>query len=84
MAVASYCKPLKLLDWSCGPCKGSFLQIQNVSLFVNSTQATLGYIAVSKKVNSIGKVTYNIVIAFRGTDLGSIKNWASSLSFLSV
>lgn len=56
LAVSSYCKPLKLLDWSCGPCKGSFLQIQNVSLFINSTQNTLGYIAISKKLDAVGKL----------------------------
>jgi hypothetical protein len=56
LAVASYCRPVKVLDWSCGPCKGSFLQIQNVSLFINSTQDTLGFIAVSKKLNAISKI----------------------------
>lgn len=58
LAVASYCRPLKLLDWSCGPCKGSFLQMQNVSLFINSSQNTLGFISVSKKLDSIGKKTF--------------------------
>ena len=23
LTVASYCKPTKLVDWSCGPCKAS-------------------------------------------------------------
>ena len=55
LAVAAYCKPVKLLDWSCEPCKSSFLEMGNVSLFVNSTQNTLGFIAVSKKLDAIGK-----------------------------
>jgi hypothetical protein len=84
MAVASYCKPIKLLDWSCGPCKSSFLQIQNVSLFVNSTQNTLGFIAVSKKLDSISIFINNQVVVFRGTDLASLKNWIASLKFLTV
>lgn len=54
LTVASYCRPTKLVDWSCLPCKNSPLQIQNVSLFINSTQATLGYIAISKKLDAIG------------------------------
>lgn len=54
LAVAAYCKPIKLLDWSCEPCKSSFLEMGNVTLFVNSTQNTLGFIAVSKKLDSIG------------------------------
>lgn len=53
LTVASYCRPTKLIDWSCGPCKNSVLQIQNVSLFINSTMATLGYISVSKKLDAI-------------------------------
>ena len=55
LTVASYCRPTYLIDWSCNVCKNSTLQIQNVSLFVNSTKATLGYISVSKKLNAIGK-----------------------------
>ncbi len=54
LTVASYCRPTLLIDWSCNVCKNSTLQIQNVTLFVNSTKATLGYISYSKKLNSIG------------------------------
>ncbi len=54
LTTASYCRPTSLIDWSCNVCKTSTLQIQNVTLFVNSTKATLGYIAVSKKLNAIG------------------------------
>jgi predicted lipase len=77
IAVAAYCKPVKLLDWSCGPCKKSMLQITNVSLIVNSTAATMGFIAVSQKLQSI-------IVAFRGSDLDKVKNWVQSLSFIST
>ena len=60
LTVASYCRPTKILDWSCAPCQNSGLQIQNISLFVNSTKATLGYIAVSKKLNAISNILSNI------------------------
>ena len=60
LTVASYCRPTLLLDWSCGPCKNSPLEVQNITLFVNSTKATLGYIAISKKLASIGKPFSNI------------------------
>ena len=56
LTVASYCRPTKLIDWSCTPCKNSNLEISNVSLFINSTQATLGYIAISKKLDAIGNI----------------------------
>ncbi len=56
LTVASYCRPTKLIDWSCNACKNSQLQIQNVSLFINSTKATLGYISISKKLDAIGKL----------------------------
>jgi hypothetical protein len=62
LAVAAYCKPVKLLDWSCEPCRSSFLQMGNVTLFVNSTQNTLGFIGVSQKLNSIG--TFSITKLF--------------------
>ena len=60
LTVASYCRPTKILDWSCAQCQNSGLQIQNISLFVNSTKATLGYIAVSKKLNAISNILFNI------------------------
>ena len=56
LTVASYCKSSNLADWSCAPCKNSALQIQNVTLFINSTQDTLGFISVSKKLNAIGNL----------------------------
>ena len=63
LTVASYCRPTKILDWSCAPCQNSGLQIQNISLFVNSTKATLGYIAVSKKLDAISNFLHNLYSA---------------------
>lgn len=59
LTVASYCRPNKIVDWSCAPCKNSNLEITNISLFVNSTKATLGYIAISKKLDAIGNIVTN-------------------------
>ena len=50
LAMASYCKPAHLQDWSCAPCKSSLLGIRNVSVIINSTSATLGFIAISQKL----------------------------------
>ena len=58
--------------------------MQNVTLFINSTQNTLGYIAVSKKLNSVGKFIIYSVLVFRGTDLTSLKNWIASIKFFTV
>ena len=53
LTVASYCVPISVLNWNCGPCKNSALQIKNVSLFLNSSQNTAGYIAVSDSLQAI-------------------------------
>ena len=85
LTVASYCRPTKLIDWSCTPCKNSNLEISNVSLFINSTQATLGYIAISKKLDAIGNIPITfIVIVFRGTEPWLIKNWISDINFIAI
>ncbi len=84
LTVASYCRPTKLLDWSCNACKNSNLAIQNVSLFINSTKATLGFIAYSKKLDSIGKFFINLVLVFRGTEPWLVKNWISDIDFIAI
>jgi hypothetical protein len=53
LAMASYCRPSHIQDWSCAPCKSSQLGIKNVSVIINSTSATLGFIAISQKLNAI-------------------------------
>jgi hypothetical protein len=71
LTVASYCRPTKIVDWSCVPCKNSNLEITNISLFVNSTKATLGYIAISKKLDAIGKiVTYSQSLSLEAQNHG--------------
>lgn len=54
LTITSYCVPISVLNWSCGPCKTSMLQIKNVSLFLNSSQNTAGYIAISNSLQAVG------------------------------
>ncbi len=53
LTVAAYCVPISVLNWSCGPCKNSPLQIKNVTLFLNASKDTAGYIAVSGSLQAI-------------------------------
>ena len=54
LTVASYCNPTKINNWSCPPCQASALKMSNVKVITNSTMDTLGFIATSKDLNSIG------------------------------
>jgi len=58
LAMASYCRPAHIADWSCAPCKSSDLGIKNVSVIINSTSATLGFIGISQKLDSISKFKF--------------------------
>jgi hypothetical protein len=62
LTITSYCVPISVLNWNCGPCKNSMLEIKNVSLFLNSTQNTAGYIAISSSLQSIGNT--NLIFSF--------------------
>ena len=53
LTITSYCVPISVLNWNCGPCKNSILQIKNVSLFLNSSQNTAGFIAVSNSLQAV-------------------------------
>lgn len=55
LCMASYCRPSHINDWSCAPCKSSDLGMKNISVIINSTSATLGFIGISQKLQSIGK-----------------------------
>jgi hypothetical protein len=55
LAISSYCKPSQVLSWNCHMCMNSQLGIKNVSLIINSSSSTLGFIAISQTLSSIGK-----------------------------
>jgi hypothetical protein len=65
LTITSYCVPISVLNWNCGPCKTSMLQIKNVSLFLNSSQNTAGYIAVSNSLQSVSKFPFLLSPGFQ-------------------
>jgi Lipase (class 3) len=71
-AGATYCSLPDLMDWQCGaPCyKGvtEFTPIQNEAL------NTFGFVAYNEDDNEI-------VVAFRGTQIGTVLNWISDLDY---
>lgn len=75
LAVASYCKPAKVKDWSCKPCLDSPIKLANVMSFYNSTGDVLGLIGISTAPKAICKFNKYIVLVFRGTVPWDIKNW---------
>ena len=55
LTVAAYCKAPTIENWSCLPCKAAPMPVQNIKAIINSTSDTLGFIATSKELQSIGK-----------------------------
>lgn len=53
LTVASYCHPIKVKDWSCGPCANSPIKLSNVDHFSNSTGDVLGIIGISQSPRAI-------------------------------
>lgn len=46
--AATYCRPSKVKDWTCGPCNHSDIKLANVQPFYNKTGDILGIIGVAK------------------------------------
>lgn len=74
MTVASYCRPSLINAWTCDPCK-KVANMKFVTVMKNSTNDTLGYIAVNDDLNAT-------VLVFRGTLPWDVKNWISDINFL--
>lgn len=81
LTVASYCRPSLISAWSCDPCK-KVSGIKFVTVMKNSTNDTLGYIAVSDDLNATRKHIDDVVLVFRGTLPWDVKNWISDINFL--
>eukprot|EP01080_Neovahlkampfia_damariscottae_P011720 gene11720-5059_t len=72
ISYAVNCEPKNLAPWTCYWCKFIKDKIEMKTYLIDSRTDTFGFIGETEK---------NIVIAFRGTRLKSIKNWISNLRF---
>lgn len=81
MTVASYCRPNQIEAWTCTPCK-RIPDLRFPSVFKNSTNDTLGYIAISDALDATSKISFYLVLVFRGTLPWDLKNWISDINFL--
>jgi hypothetical protein len=54
MTACSYCNPHQIEAWNCSECKK--ITMTHVKVIKNSTEDTLGYIAVSDQLDAVGIV----------------------------
>eukprot|EP00736_Rhodelphis_marinus_P008526 Rmarinus@m.16960 len=69
-ATSAYCN---VTEFDCGPCKG-LPDFQLEAVFSNEDENTFGYLGYYP---SIGEA----VIAFRGTQFASLRNWVDNINF---
>jgi len=70
-SYAAYCPQSELQSWSCKFCNASF----EVTAFLSDSQYnTFGYVGYASDSNEI-------VVAYRGTEGDSLKNWIEDLKF---
>ncbi len=60
LAIASYCNPQKVQDWSCGPCLNSAIKMDNVQVFRNSSGNIVGFVGTSSFPSAMCKLTIYI------------------------
>ena len=73
--AASYCDPSKIVNWSCTtPCSKT-PYMQDVHVFLNSSNENSGFTGYDPKHNEI-------IFVFRGTVPWMIKNWMEDLNYI--
>jgi len=73
LSGAAYCHPKRIQNWDCAFCN-RVDKVTNISVFEDAASDAQGYVAFEPSLDAI-------VVAFRGTNPLSIRNWLDDLSF---
>jgi hypothetical protein len=61
LTLVSYCRPYLIESWTCFPCTKT-LKMTFPSVIKNSTNDTLGYMAISDELDATGKTSYYVSV----------------------